>query len=111
MTDQEFNTFLHARLNKIISTLESKKAEYARTGRMHNFERAAEILRCSPERALMGIAVKHIVSVLDIVDTIDAKAVNPIEIPFIDLWNEKMGDAINYMVLLDVMVQAKTEKL
>lgn len=99
MDDDTFGRLLDFRISQIKSVLEAKKVEYARASRMHNFERAAEILRCSKERALLGIAVKHFVSVLDIVDEIGTKSVR------LEFWNEKIGDAINYLVLLDVMVR------
>lgn len=108
MTDDRFKRLLEERMVKIRKTLEAKKVEYAKTSRMHNFERASKVLGCSQERALMGIAVKHIVSVLDIVDQIEANMDGSLTL---DFWNEKMGDAINYMCLLDVMVRSRKQSV
>lgn len=98
MTASTFDDILQKRLNSIASVLGAKAKEYASDyDRLHNFKRTAKILDCSPERALIGFFVKHLVSLLDIVDAID-----PPEEPLKpEVVNEKIGDAVNYLILLE----------
>ena len=103
MKAEKFDLILQARVEKMITTLGAKAGEYATDkDRLHNFKRAGQLLDCSPERALLGMLVKHLVSVLDIVDNIESgqkvKA---------DLWDEKIGDVVNYYVLLDGLVHER----
>jgi hypothetical protein len=94
MIETDFNTVLMDRLNKTGDTLGSKAKEYCRNeDRLYNFKRAAEIMRTTPEKALLGMAMKHLVSVIDLVE-------NPTTISE-HLIDEKIGDLICYCVLLE----------
>jgi len=90
-----FNEVLNARLKKIKEVLGSKAIEYATDDRMHNFHVAARIANTTREKALFGMMLKHIVSVLDL---IEGRNVTPGSI------NEKIGDTINYLILLEAML-------
>ena len=57
------------------------------------------MLRTTPEKALVGMWTKHIISILDIVDGLDKKLV-PVE-----MIEEKIGDAVNYLILLEAMLK------
>ena len=60
--------------------------------RLHNFRTAAALNDSTMEQALWGMLTKHIISIRDMVmsgETYDA-----------DIWDEKLGDAINYLALL-----------
>jgi hypothetical protein len=100
MTNEEFQTILADRISKIESILASKAKEYAREDRLHNFKRAAVMLRCTPERALLGMMAKHLISILDIVDSIDEG-----EMQVKSMVDEKIGDAINYLILLEALIK------
>ena len=103
MDSNQFNTQLEHRINLIREVLFAKKAEYAsRSDRMHNFKRAAAVLNTIPEAALIGMMAKHIVSVLDIVDNIPSGTV-----PSIAMIEEKCGDSINYLILLEAMLKER----
>lgn len=105
MTEKEFNEIINDRLKKIVLTLRAKGKEYAyNDDRLHNFKRAAEMLRCSHEKALMGMLAKHMVSIMDMVDEVEAAGDNPYPMK---LWEEKLGDAINYLILLEAIVKEK----
>lgn len=100
MTNDEFNRVVAERLNKISSVLSKKAEEYASTqDRLHNFKVAAAIDSEAPERALWGMLKKHIVSVRDMVDGLDSMSC-----PNYALWDEKLGDTINYCILLEGLV-------
>jgi hypothetical protein len=94
MTPQNFDKLVERRVELIKSVLKSKAGEYSTLGdRLHNFNRAADMLGTTKEKALVGMWTKHIVSILDIVDSGAT--------PKKDLIDEKVGDAINYLILLE----------
>lgn len=96
MTNGTFKKILDFRIKKIRETLDKKAEEYSRGDRLYNFKRAGEIMRTDPENSLMGMFMKHLVSVIDIVETGDYTN---------DLLNEKIGDAINYLILLEAILK------
>jgi hypothetical protein len=97
MKQEQFNDILKFRLNAIQETLNNKAKEYAVGDRLYNFKRAAEMLRTTPEKALFGMFMKHFVSVMDLVEG----SIVPTEY----LINEKLGDAINYLILLEAILK------
>lgn len=109
MTAGEFDAVLAARLEKTRAVLASKAAEYATDGdRLHNFKRSSRLfddagLYRTPAEALAGMLVKHWVSVMDLVrrDADDEK-IPPAVI------DEKLGDAINYLILLEAVLTERT---
>jgi len=105
---KDFDRVLSDRLEKIKSILSEKAEEYAADNdRYHNFNVAGRIRNESPESALIGMWMKHLVSVLDLVDWIeDAPAKLTAEI--ID---EKIGDAINYLILLEGMLYNRVSEI
>lgn len=102
MTNDQFSKILDARVTAIRSTLSNKAKEYAVGDRLYNFNRAAEILRTTAEKALLGMFTKHLVSVIDLVE----KSISVTEAVI----NEKLGDAINYLILLEAMLKESTEE-
>jgi len=91
LTDEQFD-----RCRDILCT---KATEYATEDRLHNFHVAAELRGCTPEQALAGMMAKHTVSVYDMCESGEQY---PIE-----LWQEKITDSINYLLLLNAMVREK----
>jgi len=104
---KDINQIVSERVEKIQSILR-KAEEYATDGdRYHNFNVAGRILDVTPERALVGMLMKHIVSVLDLVDWIE-DAPDKLSSGIID---EKIGDTINYLILLEGMLKNRVVKL
>lgn len=99
MDKNTFDKVVEARLQKISSVLGSKAKEYARADRFYNLKRAAEIMRTTPEHALLGMWSKHLVSVIDLIEGTLPATVGTID--------EKIGDAINYLILLEGMLLEK----
>jgi len=98
----EFNDLLRERLEAIENVLASKQDEYASDGnRLHNFDKAAEVIGTTPERALRGMWMKHLVSVLDIIESPTSKNISKIHV------DEKIGDTINYLILLEYMLERR----
>jgi hypothetical protein len=100
MNNQEFDEILNFRIESIKSILTSKAKEYAHGDRLYNFKRAAEIERATPAKSLFGMLTKHLVSVIDMVE-------GNLETPPA-MVNEKIGDLINYLILLEAVFKEKT---
>lgn len=122
MNSEKFNQIVDRRKSLITSVLQRKAAEYVQGGdRLYNFKRAATITGDSPEKALLGMLMKHIVSVLDIIEKIEkAHQIKNTEydvkvsedsndrisktIFTQDYIDEKFGDVINYFILLEALI-------
>lgn len=106
LSNERFEEILDNRLEKIKTVLGEKAREYVRNGdRLHNFNRAAKIARSERETVLWnGFALKHLVSVLDIIDDIEKG-----DIPSNELADEKIGDLINYLILLETSIKHRND--
>lgn len=90
----EFDMVVEARCEKINKVLVAKAKEYAQgQNRFHNFDVAARIHDTTPEQALLGMMSKHLVSVIDLI--------NDPECATEYLVDEKVGDTVNYLILLE----------
>lgn len=97
MTTTTFNEIITAQLGRCTDTLINKAAEYATEDRLHNFKIAAALQDVTTVQALAGMMAKHTVSVYDMCASGE-------DYP-IELWNEKIGDSINYLLLLAAAVR------
>ena len=80
----------------------TKHTEYATEDDFHNFNVAASLQNVTPQQALVGMMTKHVVSVCDLVnDHAEGR-----EIP-LDKWKEKIGDNVNYLLILWAMVNMR----
>ncbi len=59
----------------------------------------------TPERALWGMWVKHLVSVMDIIYDLDKG-----KLPTRDILDEKIKDTINYAILLKALIIERMEQ-
>lgn len=97
MNSKDFNELVEARCSKIKATLASKGKEYSTDDdKLHNFNKAGIRSGQSREKALMGMKLKHEISIDDIILNLDKG-----RIPTIEVIDEKIGDIINYFVLLE----------
>jgi hypothetical protein len=102
-----FEDCIENRIHRIREGLLAKAEEYAtEDNRFHNFDVAARILNITPEQALQGIMLKHIVSVFDLVEWTDSDT-NKLTERIID---EKIGDTINYLILLEGLLLRRVEE-
>jgi hypothetical protein len=102
----KFEECIEHRIQNIRDILLVKAKEYAtENNRFHNFDVAARILNITPEQALQGIMLKHIVSVLDLVQWTETDT-NMLTKQIID---EKIGDTINYLILLEGLLLRRLE--
>ena len=101
MNTEDFNNIIHEQIDRCENTLCKKADEYAANeDRLHVFKVAAGLQDCLPTTALGGMMAKHTVSVYDMIRGLEEGKSYPIE-----LWNEKIGDSINYLLLLAAAVR------
>lgn len=101
MTTPNYNRIITTMISHCTDTLIHKAKEYATDDRLHNFKQAAHLQNITPMQALGGMMAKHTVSVYDMIATGETY---PLE-----LWDEKIGDSINYLLLLRAMVEEENK--
>ena len=100
MSGEEFYKLTERRLEKTKYVLIEKGKEYSTDeNKLHNFDKAAIKSNQSREKALKGMLLKHEVSIDDIVENIDKG-----KLPSRELLDEKIGDIINYYILLEACI-------
>jgi len=102
---KKFRALVEQRVALVISIIESKNEEYTgrNDDRLHNFKIAARMDGCSPEYVLWHMFLKHMTSVYDMVHaTEDLGIYHPLE-----LINQKLGDSINYLILLEGLMKER----
>lgn len=104
MNTDDFNKIIHEQIERCEAALCKKADEYATDDMLHNFKVAAGIQNCLPTTALGGMMAKHTVSVYDMIRGLEEGKSYPLE-----LWDEKIGDSINYLLLLAAAVREKAE--
>ena len=97
MNIDRFNEVVEAQIKRSTDVLCNKAKEYATEDRLHNFKVAAELQGCSAKQALAGMMAKHTVSVYDLCMSD--------KLTSIDMWEEKITDHINYLLLLRAVVE------
>lgn len=98
MTNKRFNEIVEDLTTHIKKTLTKKASEYNLTDdRLSSFKCAAEMQHNMPSQALLGMMTKHIVSIYDYVCTAE-KFTEPMA-------REKIGDALDYLILLYAMLE------
>lgn len=99
-----FDKLVDRRIYLIKETLQKKNKEYAsKDNRFHNFNAAGRKYNRTPEQALVGMMSKHEVSVDDLVEW---AGTTPERITT-KLIDEKIGDNINYLILLEGLLRKR----
>jgi hypothetical protein len=106
MDNKQFESIVLDQVNTIKRVLASKGKEYGIGDRLHNFKVAARIADSTPERALQGMMMKHLVSVFDLIDACENKCID-ITQPLIE---EKCTDLVNYVILLKALLIERIQK-
>jgi hypothetical protein len=100
MNSEDFEDIFEQQVTRCREVLTAKAKEYAQDyDRLHNFKVAGQFIQGTPEQALWGFLVKHLVSLSDMIPTSSSN-----EGYSTDLWDEKIGDSINYLILLRALV-------
>ena len=110
MIINEFNDVVIGQMERCKSLLVTKGNEYApeamsnvEIDRLAHFKKAATLMRTTPKIALMGMLVKHYISIMDM-------CLDEGDYP-IEQWDEKITDSINYLLILRAIVEeAQHEK-
>ena len=98
MTHERFNQLVDEMLETCRQTLTKKQDEYnLDKDRLSFFKEGNELTKLSPERTLYLFMFKHIKSLADMVAS--EKAYSK------ELWEEKIKDNINYLLLLRALLE------
>lgn len=98
MNSEWFEKVINEQIKTCTDVLIGKAKEYATDDdRLHNFKNAAGMMGCDAKNALAGMMAKHTISIYDMCR-------NGKDYP-IELWNEKITDHINYLLLLKAVVE------
>ena len=102
MDNCKFNKAINKQIEDCKELLLKKGIEYDNStiDRLHSFKRGALALDVTPKQVLVGYMNKHIMSIYDMCG-------NSNNYP-IELWEEKITDAINYLLLLRAMVEEES---
>jgi len=96
MNAKEFADVVDTQMQICQLMLGVKAAEYASDeDRLYNFKVAAGLQGVTPQEALAGMMAKHTVSVYDLIrqDSVT-----------MSMWEEKISDHINYLLLLKAVL-------
>lgn len=105
MKREVFDKIVEERIIAIRSGLLVKGREYQRNEDvLHNFERGSNISGEVREKLIWNFALKHYISILDMIDDISIG-----ELPPKEYVEEKLGDLINYSILLEASIKEKIE--
>lgn len=98
MNAEKYQMYITETMQDSLNTLTAKAKEYADTDDMlHNFKVAACLQGKTQEQALGGMMSKHLVSIYDMIDNAPAYSKAA--------WQEKIGDTINYLLILSAMIK------
>lgn len=92
MKSEQFEGILDSQIKRVRDVLVAKRAEYANQDVLANFKKSAHMRNCGLPQAVSGMMVKHTTSIYDM---IESGKPYPIEV-----WDEKITDHINYLILL-----------
>lgn len=103
MNQNEFQKTVEEQMKRCMDMLLKKGVEYdyETSDRLRSFKRGAVILNMTPKQVLTGYLNKHIISIYDMCNSSR-------EYP-VEQWNEKITDAINYLLLLRAMIEEETK--
>ena len=100
MDVSEFAAIFENQFQTSDSILNSKREEYANDNDnvdvLHNFRQAAHLEQTNMRAALGGFLAKHVVSIFDMI--------HEEELRDMAVWDEKITDALNYLILLKAIV-------
>ena len=101
MKTDNFNVCINGHIEYCLNLLEEKSKEYTfGDDRLEHFKNAAAEQDTTPKKALWGMLSKHLTSLNGMCKN-DSDS--------IELWVEKIGDSINYLLLLRALVAEELE--
>lgn len=97
MISSVFYDIFEDQIERCRNVLGVKAEEYATEDRLHNFKQAANLQGISATKALGGMMSKHTISIYDMIKSGEKYSES--------MWNEKIGDSINYLILLRALIE------
>lgn len=100
----EFKHLLKVRFKKIEDTFTVKQKEYANEKDVfENIKNGVglSVFNTEPEQVAWSYAAKHLESIMSILESL------PEEKPSEELINEKIGDAINYLIIIEGLLKER----
>lgn len=98
MTVENFNMIVKEQLARCESLLIDKGREYALgADRLAAFKKAAAFQNTTQAEAALGMMVKHLVSVSDMIQSHEHFTISR--------WDEKITDSINYLLILRAIIE------
>lgn len=98
MRMEQFNALVDEQLNYCTKLLKAKGTEYSKdVDRLSTFKKAGILQNETPKQALLGMLAKHLVSIADMCNAPQKESTAR--------WVEKIGDSINYLILLRAIVE------
>jgi hypothetical protein len=93
MHADRFHGILNSQIERTIKMLGNKADEYADDrDRLHNFRVISALQGIPLHQAVVNLMAKHTVSIFDL-----SQSIKPVSE---EMWNEKITDHINYLILL-----------
>jgi len=106
MTKEKMDKIITDQWIKCVETLEEKAKEYVcGEDRLEHFKTSGAEQEITPRAALWGMASKHITSIGNMCRKENAFSNEPWPL---ELWSEKITDALNYLFLLRALVEEET---
>lgn len=102
MTGAQLDKIVDEQIEHIRKSLKAKQEEYATGDRLYNFRKGAQITGTTPESTCWGYMLKHLVSIHDIANGVRTTNTEQLD--------EKIGDTINYLILLKAIIREKLEQ-
>ena len=99
MISKDFEAVVKAQFEYCYNLLFEKAKQYniGTEDRLHAFKVASAFEGVSTKQALFGMLTKHLVSLSDMIRKDSNQS--------LDVWNEKISDSINYLLLLKAIVE------
>jgi len=107
MTTEDFDKVIERRIELINSVMRSKNKEYASDkDKFHNFKSSTGIsFHSSQEKVAWEFMTKHLQSIKDMLDKVEKGGHS--SVPSVEYLEEKIGDAINYLILIEGMLKER----
>lgn len=100
MKQKQFDEIVNKQLNECKKVLLNKGHQYSLDDdRLSHFKRSANLMNTNEKQALFNMLTKHLISISDM-------CLSKTKFD-LSLWNEKITDSINYLIILRAIVEEK----
>lgn len=102
----DYRTIMEQQFNYCKELSDKKNQEYTPSTKdkeediLSQFKRAAMLTESTPRQALLGMLMKHLISLVDMCNSKDSYS--------LETWTEKITDTTNYLTLLKALVIEET---